>query len=730
MQTHLPNITQKLMVWRIFSTITLSLLVLGLFLWGQALPQVVHAATLIVNNTGDSGAGTLRMAIADAAHGDTIAFDSSLSGQTITLSNPLVINKALTIDGSSLSTMITISGNDAVRVFHIYTDTHVILDSLTIAYGAATIWEYGAPPVGGGVKIEPGAAVTLTHSAVLSNIATYYDEDWEEYYGHGGGIYNLGSLTVLDTAFSDNVASGRTGYVSGDGGAIFNRGKLAVTGSTFIGNAAEAGGAIYNQSGMTLTVESSTISGNVSPCGGAGIGNRGIATVSNSTIADNLAPGDWCEGGAAGISNSGGAMTVTHSIISGNVSEGYYGGLSNYNGSLTVLDSAIYSNTANNHGGGIYNWWGAALSVINSEIYSNTAGWWGGGIFSGPDGGASLSLVNSTIYDNSAQNGGGIYNGSPFNDSGAVLTVINSTVVSNTATGSGGGLYNKDAAPTLVNSILWDNAATSGAQIHLQNNTTILSPIISTSDIEGSGGSGVGWNTSLGDDGGGNIDADPLFVASNQDNLRLNFASPAMDTGSNSDCPSTDKDGLPRPNDGNGDGSATCDMGAYEAGQMLCTAPYNFANQSGVSVQITTAGSLACIYVDEMEINHSNATSGLQTGRYWLMRGLENDRITNASGYVVTLSLPHGVTDPNVCKHLNGTVWDCGRTDWDTSTVTRSGISTFSDWAVGDHVGPTAIGLSDFSIISRVITPALWLTSLLLVFAVALVLRLKRKARI
>jgi hypothetical protein len=42
-------------------------------------------ATITVTNTNDSGAGSLRQALADADDGDPITFDSALAGQTITL---------------------------------------------------------------------------------------------------------------------------------------------------------------------------------------------------------------------------------------------------------------------------------------------------------------------------------------------------------------------------------------------------------------------------------------------------------------------------------------------------------------------------------------------------------------------------------------------------------------------------------------------------------------------
>jgi hypothetical protein len=80
-----------------------------------AVPAVAQAAT--VTNANDSGAGSLRAAIAASASGDTIDFAPALNGQTIILSSGrLVIDKALTISGPGAGSL-TISGghNDTVR---------------------------------------------------------------------------------------------------------------------------------------------------------------------------------------------------------------------------------------------------------------------------------------------------------------------------------------------------------------------------------------------------------------------------------------------------------------------------------------------------------------------------------------------------------------------------------------------------------------------------------------
>src|SRR5476651_641315 len=95
--------------------------------------QGVHAATLIVTTTADSGAGSLRDTIAAASDGDTIQFDATLNGQTINLiRGELAINKSITISGPG-SNLLTVSRSSGTfRIFHVlpgHTDT---IQGLTI----------------------------------------------------------------------------------------------------------------------------------------------------------------------------------------------------------------------------------------------------------------------------------------------------------------------------------------------------------------------------------------------------------------------------------------------------------------------------------------------------------------------------------------------------------------------------------------------------------------------
>ena len=249
-------------------------------LMAVVLAAPAQAAPFSVTNTADSGEGSLRQAISDAnanAGEDTIAFDPSLSGQTITLASQLTITDSagLTIDGGSAD--ITVSGNNAVRVFDVRSGAKLTLNNLTVANGR-------------------GAG--------------------------GGGIYNnAGTVAVTNSTLSGNSAP----YVSTSGGGIENNnGTLTVTNSTLSGNSADyKGGGIHNWNGGTLTVTNSTLSGNrvtdVDYGSGGGIASYGgTLTVTNSTLWGNSAGA----GRGGGIESYGGSATLKNTIVANSPSGG------------------------------------------------------------------------------------------------------------------------------------------------------------------------------------------------------------------------------------------------------------------------------------------------------------------------------------------------------------------------------------------------------------------------
>src|SRR5687768_8415902 len=79
-------------------------------------PSTASAALFVVTNTGDTGSGTLRQAIADAADGDVIAFLLSGCPCVITLSSgSLQTSKNLTIVGPGAG-VLRLDGNGGVGI--------------------------------------------------------------------------------------------------------------------------------------------------------------------------------------------------------------------------------------------------------------------------------------------------------------------------------------------------------------------------------------------------------------------------------------------------------------------------------------------------------------------------------------------------------------------------------------------------------------------------------------
>ena len=89
------------------------LFVITLLFAAMASVQIVHAATITVTSTADSGAGTLRDALASASDGDTIDF--SVTGTITLTSGQLVVNNSLTISGPGAANL-AVNGNAASRI--------------------------------------------------------------------------------------------------------------------------------------------------------------------------------------------------------------------------------------------------------------------------------------------------------------------------------------------------------------------------------------------------------------------------------------------------------------------------------------------------------------------------------------------------------------------------------------------------------------------------------------
>jgi len=269
-----------------------------------------QSSFLAVNTLGDpstptAGILSLREAITDAnslGNGRTIEFVSGLSG-TINLASALpAISDNTTIDGPGAN-VLTVNGNSHGSVFSINQGVTAEIENLEITGGSGT--SANGSTYGGG--IHNLGILTVTDSNITGNTAS----------GGGSGIYSsefAGSLTVIDSTISGN-----TGGIFG-GGITLNYGTLSVTDSTITGNIAEDGGAFFGR-GIESFIDS-TISGNLATSTGGVYVEMGTdgpfsTTVDGTIIADNFG-GDFANSGSGtatgsndliGDGSDGGAFT-------------------------------------------------------------------------------------------------------------------------------------------------------------------------------------------------------------------------------------------------------------------------------------------------------------------------------------------------------------------------------------------------------------------------------------
>jgi len=221
-------------------------------------------------------------------------------------------------------------------------------------------------------------------------------------------------------------------------------------------NAFGVGGGIYND-GTTLTLNSSTISGNAATLWGGGIvnGQFGTLTLNSSSISGNTGMS------GAGIYNEHNATaTLNNTTVSGNSASGGVGGIENF-GTLILKSSTVSDNTASigSYGiGGIGN--NGGTLILNSSTVSDNTGVTIGGIFSqrGNNLGV-LTLTNSTVSGNTATLNTCTFGAGGIRNDNGPLTLISSTISDNTGcSASHGGIQNNNGEATLKNTIVAINS--------------------------------------------------------------------------------------------------------------------------------------------------------------------------------------------------------------------------------------------------------------------------------
>jgi len=298
------------------------------------------------------------------------------------------------------------------------------------------------------------------------------------------------------------------------------------------------GGAIVCENGSSPTITNCIFDGNEAADtnssydnenGGAIYCDASSPTLVNCTFSGNSADG---AGGAIFCTNSG-TLTVTNCVFRDNIADSAGGAIYCDASRLNLNNCVFNANTVTTYdGGAIYCVNSSGLVATNCAFGGNDAGRWGGAaaaVYS-----SRLTMTNCTFTGNNANDSGG-----------AILCAVLS-----------------DA--TLKNSILWNDSASSANEIYIYDDP--LNPSSATlyhCCVDNTGYGGQTANITENNC----IHQDPQFVNAAGGDYHLQDVSPCIDAGNNGYVPSTvseDLDGNQRIVDGDNDGTAVVDIGAYE----------------------------------------------------------------------------------------------------------------------------------------------------------------------
>jgi len=287
----------------------------------------------------------------------------------------------------------------------------------------------------------------------------------------------------------------------------------------------------------------------------ADISISGISIVNGSSASS---------GGGLYVASTGSDITIQNSSFTGNSSLSDGGGVyvSTETGMVTCSGNSLRLNSSGRFGGGLYmgitGTIGMTALITNNTFTTNNAtapGGEGGGAYVFPSSG-TITLSNNVFTGNVAENGGGA---SAYSNGTGMVNLTNNTIRGNTATANGGGVQaffsGAGATANLYNNIIWANSASGSGRDLFAFAVADLVVNIHNNDY-----SDEFFNIFV--TASNNINLDPLLTP----DFHLTDGSPCIDAGANAapGIPSADFEGNARAIDGDGNGTATVDMGADE----------------------------------------------------------------------------------------------------------------------------------------------------------------------
>ena len=556
--------------------------------------------TIYVSPEGDDDTGTglpespyrtIGRGIAAATPEDTVMVLAGDYGENV------VVDTSITLQGEGSSLSVITGQPSGGPVVKVISGAEVTIDGFSITGGNPDSFGWGS-----GVYVYQAGA-HVSNCVITGNTCTQ----------SGGGVYATFATLTL-------TSNGIRGNYGGFGGGVAVRdasGPTVMSGNEIELNQATtaAGGGVLVQTSTDVTLTDNLISGNSASDYGGGVAVLGsTVAIEGGQITGNSAPG----GGGIYVDKytATASLHVTGVDIDSNVALNRGGGIYAWESGLVLEGVTLSGNRAQMNSGGGIAAYGSDPKIDGCAILDNIAKYRGGGLSlencggwirgsevignttnpdplmgEGDGAGMHLNLSTTAVRGNdishnvSGRNGGGI------ECQQSNVTIAENTIVGNSGN-EGAGINASTCSPKIENNVVAQNSGVGiyatgpGAEPIIINNTivdnnlgiygdaeAIFNCIIRNTGIEWTGYSSLeplAYSNVEGAaifGGTGLIDEDPLFVDPSGD-YRLQPASTSIDAGTAewAGCTAPDADiaGDPRPLDGDGDGTAAWDLGAYE----------------------------------------------------------------------------------------------------------------------------------------------------------------------
>ncbi|MEQ9229443.1 MAG: T9SS type A sorting domain-containing protein [Cyclobacteriaceae bacterium] len=367
------------------------------------------ATVIVVQNTQDSGTGSLRAAVNVAQPGDIIRFSPSLLGSgnaVIQLDSELVVDQSIRVVGSIIgSDSIVLDGQNSTRIMRITGVNKVEIDSLVFFDG----------------RDDDGGAITSNCDTLLVSNSQFVSNQGND---DGGAIYTIAEFArLLNVVFVDN-------YAASDGGALFTLADyFLVDDCTFSYNEAiETGGAVcFFGNGIYISIANSVFEGNHSGEHGGGVylrpnsffgsGNLELLINDSTQFLNNTAGG---KGGGLFFSTGGFGDSLLLHIIDGSFftenSAGESGGgafveIINWPSDVVKIENVSFDrNSSDEIIGGMFLRADEAF-VTNVLFDSNSSVWSTGALFLHTNLSDTVVITDVSFVDNNAGTSDGAFSG-------------------------------------------------------------------------------------------------------------------------------------------------------------------------------------------------------------------------------------------------------------------------------------------------------------------------------